>query len=74
MAGAGAGDNLTFTGSMGKDVPVQLRNWYMEGFFAEKLMNRIGLIATCIIFAVSFSLAGTVAMQVFISARQGGAF
>ncbi|MDR1028165.1 MAG: NADH-quinone oxidoreductase subunit L, partial [Clostridiales Family XIII bacterium] len=41
MAGANEGDNLTFKGSMEKDVPVSLRNWYMEGIFKERLMNRI---------------------------------
>jgi ech hydrogenase subunit A len=55
MAGANEGDNLTFRGSMEKEVPVSLRNWYMEGIFREALMNRIGIIVTCIIFTLSFT-------------------
>ncbi|MDR2609989.1 MAG: NADH-quinone oxidoreductase subunit L [Clostridiales Family XIII bacterium] len=55
MAGANEGDNLTFRGAMDRDVPVSLRNWYMEGIFKEKLMNKIGIITTCIIFAMSLT-------------------
>jgi ech hydrogenase subunit A len=72
MGGANEGDNLTFLGAMHKDVPVSLRNWYMEDIFGEKLMNRIGLIATCIIFAVSFSFIGTWALSVFRYLQGGG--
>jgi ech hydrogenase subunit A len=66
MAGANKGDNLNFIGSMEQDEPVSLRNWYMEGFFNEKRMNRIGIIATCIIFALVFSfvvIVGYIAVQ-----------
>jgi ech hydrogenase subunit A len=73
MAGANEGDNLTFAGAMGKDVPVRLRNWYMEGVFSEKLMNRIGVIATCFIFAVSFSFVASLALSVFRYLQGGGA-
>jgi ech hydrogenase subunit A len=71
MAGANEGDNLTFYGSMGKDVPVSLRNWYMEGIFKEKLMNRIGIIATCIIFAMSMSYVVSL-IVLFIENYGGG--
>jgi ech hydrogenase subunit A len=74
MGGANEGDNLTFVGAMNKDVPVSLRNWYMEGVFGEKLMNRIGVAATCIIFAVSFSFAGVVALSAFRYIQGGGTF
>jgi ech hydrogenase subunit A len=73
MAGANEGDNLTFRGAMGKDVPVQLRNWYMEGFFNEKLMNRIGIIATCIIFVIVFSFAAFVGYNILLPLLGGGA-
>jgi ech hydrogenase subunit A len=74
MGGANEGDNLTFAGAMDKEVPVSLRNWYMDGVFNEKLMNRIGLVATCVIFSVSFSFAGYVAISVFRYMQGGGAF
>jgi ech hydrogenase subunit A len=74
MGGANEGDNLTFRGAMDKDVPVSLRNWYMEGIFGEKLMNRIGLISTCIIFALSFSVVGTVAIRIVQFMQEGGTF
>jgi ech hydrogenase subunit A len=74
MAGANEGDNLTFKGAMQKDVPVALRNWYMEGIFSEPLMNRIGLIATCILFAVSFSYVGALAVSVAKYLQEGGTF
>jgi ech hydrogenase subunit A len=73
MAGANEGDNLTFVGAMEKDVPVSLRNWYMEGIFSEKLMNRIGVITTCFIFAVSFSFVASFALYLFRSLQGGGA-
>jgi ech hydrogenase subunit A len=65
MAGANEGDNLTFKGAMEKDVPVTLRNWYMESVFKEKLMNRIGIIATCVIFSMTFSYAAAVGVRLY---------
>lgn len=65
MAGANKGDNLTFTGSMDKDVQVTLRNWYMEDFFKEKLMNRIGAIASCILFAICLSYVVSVLIMLY---------
>ncbi|MDR2156726.1 MAG: NADH-quinone oxidoreductase subunit L, partial [Clostridiales Family XIII bacterium] len=65
MAGAGEGDNLTFRGSMGQEVPVSLRNWYMEGIFREKLLNRIGIIVTCVIFSMTFSYAAAVGVRLY---------
>ncbi|MDR3304796.1 MAG: NADH-quinone oxidoreductase subunit L [Clostridiales Family XIII bacterium] len=55
MSGVNEGDDLTYLGSMQKDVPVSLRNWYFEDMFPEKSMNRIGLIVTCAVFALVFS-------------------
>jgi ech hydrogenase subunit A len=71
MAGVNEGDNLTFTGSMEQGVPVSLRNWYMEGIFKEKLMNRIGIIATCIIFAMSMTYVASV-LVLFVKTFVGG--
>jgi ech hydrogenase subunit A len=73
MAGANEGDNLTFKGAMDKDVSVSLRNWYMEGFFNERRMNRIGVIVTCGIFAVVFAFVATVGYMLVQSALGGGA-
>jgi ech hydrogenase subunit A len=70
MGGANEGDNLTFRGSMGKDVPVSLRNWYMQGIFNEKLINRVGVIITCFIFALTFSFA--VAAIFYLYQAMGG--
>lgn len=55
MSGVGNGDDMTYTGSMGKSYPVNLRNWYMEDVISEKKMNKYGMIVTCTIFAVTFS-------------------
>lgn len=72
MAGANEGDNLTFRGSMAKEVPVSLRNWYMEGIFKETLMTRIGIIATCIIFTLSFANLISSVYAVFQFLNEGG--
>lgn len=56
MAGANLGDDLTFRGSMEKEVSVSLKNWYMEDYFAEKRMNLIGVIATVVVLVVTFSI------------------
>jgi ech hydrogenase subunit A len=75
MSGVNEGDNLTFKGSMGKDIPVSLRNWYMEGVFGEKKMSRIGIIYSCLIIAMTFAYAGSLLVYVFtlISGAAGGA-
>ncbi|MDR2355368.1 MAG: NADH-quinone oxidoreductase subunit L [Clostridiales Family XIII bacterium] len=52
LAGAGLGDDLRYMGSMQKETEFKLRNWYMEGYFDEKRMNLIGVIATCIVFLI----------------------
>ena len=72
MAGAGEGDNLTYQGAMQKDVTVTLRNWYMEGIFNEKRMNRIGIVATCITLALTFSFAVVWAFMIVMSFGQAG--
>jgi hypothetical protein len=52
LAGAGLGDDLRYMGAMQKETEFKLRNWYMEGYFNEKRMNLIGIVATCIIFVL----------------------
>ncbi len=56
MAGTNLGDDLTYRGSMEKDVAVSLKNWYMEDYFGEKKMNIIGVIATVVVLVATFSI------------------
>jgi len=56
LAGANTGDDLTFRGSMDKEVAFSLRNWYMEKYFGEFRMNLIGGIAASFVIAVIFSI------------------
>jgi len=42
LSGTGKGDDLTYTGSMEKDMLFSHRNWYMESYFGERRMNIIG--------------------------------
>ena len=56
MGGANIGDDLTFRNSMQQPTEVSLRNWYMEGYFAEKRMNLIGAIATVVVMVAAFSI------------------
>jgi ech hydrogenase subunit A len=72
MSGVNKGDNLTFVGSMEQDVTVSLRNWYMEETFPEKLMNKIGIIATCIIFAMTFTYMLSFGILLFQYIAQNG--
>jgi len=75
MAGLNEGDDLTYVGSMQKDVPVTLRNWYFEDLFPEKLMNRIGVIVTSAVLVLVFSYyiyAATALGQYLLSGGAGG--
>jgi len=74
MAGVNEGDNLTYLGSMQKDMPVTLRNWYLEDMFPEKTMNRIGAIITSAVFAVTFSYVVSLAMSLYYYLQQGGGY
>ncbi len=56
MAGANMGDDLNFLGSFEKGVPVSLKNWYMEDYFAEKRMNVIGVITTVVVIVATFAI------------------
>ncbi|MDR1134859.1 MAG: NADH-quinone oxidoreductase subunit L [Clostridiales Family XIII bacterium] len=63
LAGAGLNDNLKFMGSMQKETEFSLRNWYMEGYFAEKRMNLIGIIATVLVMVYIFSSVAAVVFR-----------
>lgn len=56
LAGANKGDNLTYQGSMGKDVEFKLRNWHMEKYFGEKKMNLIGGIACTVMLVMGIGI------------------
>jgi ech hydrogenase subunit A len=73
MAGVNEGDNLTYRGSMQKDVPVRLRNWYLDDMFPEKTMNRIGLIINCSVFAIVFGYMIFLSVALYQFVQGGGA-
>ncbi|MDO4487132.1 MAG: proton-conducting transporter membrane subunit [Bacillota bacterium] len=56
LAGANMGDNLTYQGSMGKEVKFSLRNWHMEHYFGEKKMNLIGGIASTVMLVMGIGI------------------
>lgn len=56
MAGVNKGDDLNFEGSMGKTIPVSLKNWYMEDYFGEKKMNVIGVSVSAAVLVMIFAL------------------
>lgn len=56
LAGANIGDDLTFKGTMDKNVSVSLKNWYLEGYFGELKMNMIGVISTIVVIVTAFAL------------------
>ncbi|UAL07480.1 MAG: hypothetical protein KRP56_06580 [Candidatus Methanogranum gryphiswaldense] len=56
MCGVNNGDNLSYSGSMGTSVNVSMRNWYMEEWFGENRINKIGLVITIAIIVVAFAL------------------
>jgi ech hydrogenase subunit A len=61
LSGVNKGDNVTYEGSMQKDMTVSLRNWYMDGYFGEARMNLIGGTATAVIILVTLGMvAGTI--------------
>ncbi|GHU65584.1 oxidoreductase [Clostridia bacterium] len=73
MAGTAAGDNLTYVGSMQKDVPIQLRNWYLGDMFPERLMNRIGGVVNGTVFAIVFGYMLYWSVLLYQLLRGGGA-
>lgn len=51
LSGTGI-DNNTYTGSMGATIEVSLRNWYMEGWFGEDRIGKVGEAITAIVIVV----------------------
>ena len=50
MAGVGIDDD-TYVGSMGATVNVSLRNWYMNGWFGEDRIRKVGEAVTAVVIA-----------------------
>ena len=56
LSGENTGDDLTYHGSMQKEVTVSLRNWYLEDYFGESKVNKIGGVATVLFIVVAFAV------------------
>ncbi len=52
LSGENVGDNRTFRNSLKQPQKAELKNWYMNGYFGEKRMNRVGIISTVIVLAI----------------------
>ena len=50
-------DDLSYTGSMGAPVNVTLRNWYMEDWFGEDRIRRVGEAVTAVVIVACIVLA-----------------
>ena len=44
----------------------QLKNWYMQTYFGEKKMNRIGIISTVFVIGCTFILMAAYTIYVLI--------
>lgn len=56
MAGENIGNDLEFRGSLGKAVPISLRNWYMTQYFGEHRMLFIGSCINIIMIVLTFAV------------------
>ncbi|MGI5874940.1 MAG: NADH-quinone oxidoreductase subunit L [Bacillota bacterium] len=52
LSGENAGDDRTFRNSLKQGQTAEMKNWYMESYFGEARMNRIGIISTVIVLAI----------------------
>lgn len=59
LAGAGKGDDLSYTGTFDKKVNFSLKNWYMQETFNERKLEKIGYIATGILIGLVFIISFT---------------
>lgn len=73
LSGENVGDDISFRNAFKQTQPSQLKNWYMNSYFGEKRMNRIGIISTVIVIAVAALWIGVMAGILFYY-FQGGAF
>ena len=66
LSGENTGDNRTFRNSLKQPQAAEMRNWYMNGYFAEKRMNRVGIISTVIVLAIVAAWIGVMAVATMI--------
>jgi ech hydrogenase subunit A len=58
MSGVGTPDGgAAFTGSLGGTVDATQRNWYMESYFGEVKLSRIGTIIAIVVLVIGLSVA-----------------
>ncbi len=67
LSGENVGDNLTFRNSLKQPQQSQLKNWYMDTYFGEKRMNRIGIISTVLVIGCTFVLMAAYTIYVLIT-------
>ena len=60
LAGENIGTDMAYRGVAGHVVPVSLRNWYLETWFGEEWVKRIGYTAClgCVILELALTLGG----------------
>lgn len=60
LAGENLGQDTAYRGVAGHVVPVTLRNWYMDAWFGEEWVKRIGYTAClgCVILELALTLGG----------------
>jgi ech hydrogenase subunit A len=73
LSGENVGDDVSFRNSLKQTQASQLKNWYMNSYFGETKMNRIGIISTVIVIALTALWIGVMA-GILIYYFQGGAF
>lgn len=72
LSGENAGDNISFRNSFKQPQASQLKNWYMTAYFGEKKMNRIGIICTVIVIALTALWIGVMAGKLIFVYLGGG--
>lgn len=60
LSGVNTGDNLNYRGAVDMEIPISVRNWYMEKWFGEKRMLLCGftLCIACVLMAFSIICGG----------------
>ncbi|MDR1272901.1 MAG: NADH-quinone oxidoreductase subunit L [Clostridiales Family XIII bacterium] len=72
MAGAGKGDDLTYTGSMQKTVHIQNRNYYLNDIFPEDRMVRLGTITSAAVLAAVAAYYVYIGLALYTMLASGG--
>jgi len=60
LSGVNCGDNMSYIGAAGKEIPVTLRNFYMEEWFGERkmLLSGCALCIACILMELAVIVGG----------------